>query len=506
LRKPRRWDAAADQSRRGRRRAGDARRRRPRAVRRRSKRRNARPGRFGDERSCSSATSRGRATSSFRSCGRARNDLALRRARVLDQRRQKDRGGAPSTALTRSARANGRRRVAPRSGRLRQRRNVEFLLDESNAFYFLEMNAAQVEHPVTNSSTTSILRALTTRDRRASGSNSPRRTSCARLDRGRINAETRPTSTSRRPEDLALEPPAGPGLRPMRVRPEEGSRSTTIRLLAKLIAFGSDRDARGAARFRLRSFEIGGVQTNIGLLAKIFAEPISARQTTTAYSASSGTRAAPRTDDIVALAMPRCWRRASLARRKCRIPFASPRWKAGLARHRVTGGDADRWLLAGDGGGISFPRTRASNRRRGRVTVVQTASRSASPAAPPLRPASPQRRRGAWAYSPMREDSSRWRETGPMHCRTRLARVLEAMKMEHRIKDARRRRQSVRSRGDSSPPARLSGDLRERPDASLSTNQGWLESSTGSRRSSSSPATTTRRRMVDLSDGRAEAG
>ena len=70
----------------------------------------------------------------------------------IQRRHQKIVEEAPSVALTPELRAEmGAAAVrAARVGRLRQRGDVEFMLDDDGTFYFLEMNTRlQVEHPVT---------------------------------------------------------------------------------------------------------------------------------------------------------------------------------------------------------------------------------------------------------------------------------------------------------------------------------------------------------------------
>jgi len=294
----------------------------------------------------------------------------------IQRRHQKIVEEAPSTALTPELRARmgaAAVRAAQAAGYVNAG-TVEFLLDESNAFYFLEMNARlQVEHPVTELVYDVDLVRLQLEIAAGKRLELTQNDVVARgwAIEARINAEDPANEYLPATGTISRwEPPAGPGLR-LDAGVRAGSEISIYydSMLAKLIAFGSDRDA-ALARLAsgLRSFEIGGVQTNIGLLAKIFAEPdFRAGKTTTAYLGEHAELARPPavTDDIVALAIAalledgRAWRVGNVG-----IPFAL---RVGKQAWHVTasrGGDADRWLLAGDvAGEYRFPR------ERGRATV-----------------------------------------------------------------------------------------------------------------------------------------
>ena len=156
---------------------------------------------------------------------------------------------------------------------------VEFVLDQSGRFYFLEVNTRlQVEHPVTELVTG--LDLVEVQLRVAAGEPLPPEVSSARLTghaiEARLYAEdvtagfTPATGTLHR-----FEIPAGPG-----VRVDAGYASGNVvsphydAMLAKVIGYGSSRDEAARRLERaLRHARVHGVITNLGLLAAILAEP-----------------------------------------------------------------------------------------------------------------------------------------------------------------------------------------------------------------------------------------
>ena len=156
---------------------------------------------------------------------------------------------------------------------------VEFVLDQSGRFYFLEVNTRlQVEHPVTELVTG--LDLVEVQLRVAAGEPLPPEVSSARLTghaiEARLYAEdvtagfTPATGTLHR-----FEIPAGPG-----VRVDAGYETGNVvsphydAMLAKVIGYGSSRDEAARRLERaLRHARVHGVTTNLGLLAAILAEP-----------------------------------------------------------------------------------------------------------------------------------------------------------------------------------------------------------------------------------------
>jgi acetyl-CoA carboxylase biotin carboxylase subunit len=156
---------------------------------------------------------------------------------------------------------------------------VEFLVDQDQNFYFLEMNTRlQVEHPVTELVTGLDLVHLQIRI--AAGETLPFTQSEVSL-RGhaiecRIYAEDPDNNYFPSPGKITLLlSPSGPGIRedsgiyqgwtvPVEYDP----------LLAKLIGYGSDR--REASRRLARAFGeyfVGGIKTNLSLFRRILADP-----------------------------------------------------------------------------------------------------------------------------------------------------------------------------------------------------------------------------------------
>ncbi len=156
---------------------------------------------------------------------------------------------------------------------------VEFLVDPDRNFYFLEMNTRlQVEHPVTELTTGLDLVHLQIRI--AAGEKLPLAQEQIRL-RGhamecRIYAEDPDNNFFPSPGKITiLIAPSGPGLRrdsgmyegwnvPMEYDP----------LLAKLIAYGSDRKQVIARLQRaMHEYFVGGIKTNLALFRRILRDP-----------------------------------------------------------------------------------------------------------------------------------------------------------------------------------------------------------------------------------------
>jgi acetyl-CoA carboxylase biotin carboxylase subunit len=156
---------------------------------------------------------------------------------------------------------------------------IEFLVDQDKNFYFLEMNTRlQVEHPVTELVTGLDLVQLQIRI--AAGESLPLRQEDVVL-RGhaiecRIYAEDPDNNYFPSPGKITgMKEPAGPGIRldsgiydgwnvPIDYDP----------LLAKLIAFGSDREQTTARMKRaIKEYFVGGITTNLSLFRTLLNDP-----------------------------------------------------------------------------------------------------------------------------------------------------------------------------------------------------------------------------------------
>jgi len=156
---------------------------------------------------------------------------------------------------------------------------VEFLLDSSGGFYFLEMNTRlQVEHGVTE--LVSGLDLVELQLRVASGEPLPfTQNEVARRGHAiecRIYAEDPAAgylpSTGRL---TAFEPPTGDGVR-NDVGTYPGDEISTFYdpMLAKLLTFGEDRvQALGRLRAALAAYRLEGVKTNLALLRTVVSHP-----------------------------------------------------------------------------------------------------------------------------------------------------------------------------------------------------------------------------------------
>jgi acetyl-CoA carboxylase biotin carboxylase subunit len=199
----------------------------------------------------------------------------------LQRRRQKLLEEAPSPALdteTRSAICEAAVRLASAVS-YRSAGTLEFLLDASGAFYFIEMNTRiQVEHPVTEMVTGVDL----VKEQLRVATGEPLSVAQAAVDlRGaaielRINAEDADNDFMPSPGQItALELPGGPGVRVdtaifdgYTIPPFYDS------LVAKLIVWGRDRaEAIGRARRALQEFRVEGIKTTIPFHLALLDDP-----------------------------------------------------------------------------------------------------------------------------------------------------------------------------------------------------------------------------------------
>lgn len=199
----------------------------------------------------------------------------------IQRRHQKLVEEAPSPALTPELRAAmGEAAVKAAAGiDYVGAGTVEFLLDESGDFYFIEMNTRiQVEHPVTE--VTTGLDLVKEQIRVAAGEPLSFRGNVGKLwghaIEFRINAEDPERNFAPSPGTIeTFHPPGGPGVRidthvysGYRVPPFYDS------LLAKLIVWGNTREeALVRGRNALDSFVIEGVHTTIPFLSEITRDP-----------------------------------------------------------------------------------------------------------------------------------------------------------------------------------------------------------------------------------------
>ncbi|MEW6271571.1 MAG: acetyl-CoA carboxylase biotin carboxylase subunit [Thermodesulfobacteriota bacterium] len=198
----------------------------------------------------------------------------------LQRRYQKVLEESPSPALDHRLRARMGRsalRVAAAIGYTNVG-TVEFLLDDSGTYYFIEMNTrVQVEHPVTEAVTG--IDVVKEGIRAAAGLPLSLRQRDVDL-RGhaiecRINAEDPSTMRPSPGTVRALRLPGGPGIRVdtalytgATVPPHYDS------LIAKLIAHGRDRaEAIGRLRSALAELQIEGIATNASMHAALLEDP-----------------------------------------------------------------------------------------------------------------------------------------------------------------------------------------------------------------------------------------
>ncbi|MEZ4415075.1 MAG: acetyl-CoA carboxylase biotin carboxylase subunit [Gemmatimonadota bacterium] len=195
----------------------------------------------------------------------------------IQRRHQKLIEEAPSPALTPELRARmGEAAVeAARSIAYVGAGTIEFLLDASGEFYFIEMNTRiQVEHPVTEVTTSVDLVKEQIRVAAGEPLSIPEGPPVLRghAIEFRINAEDPDRNFAPSPGTVTtFHPPGGPGVRldthvysGYRVPPYYDS------LLAKLIVHGNTREeAVARARNALDTFVVEGVATTIDFLARV---------------------------------------------------------------------------------------------------------------------------------------------------------------------------------------------------------------------------------------------
>ncbi|MEG1425700.1 MAG: acetyl-CoA carboxylase biotin carboxylase subunit [Raoultibacter sp.] len=190
----------------------------------------------------------------------------------IQRRHQKLLEEAPSPALTEETRrAMGVAAIkAVRAVDYRNAGTIEFLLDQSGNFYFMEMNTrVQVEHPVTEQITgTDIVKEqlrIAANEPMSCGERAPF-VPFGHAIEFRINAEDPEHKFRPCPGTVTLfEPPAGPGVR-VESYVHTGSKISPYydSLVAKLIVSGQDRaEAIARGRRALEEFKIEGIKTTI---------------------------------------------------------------------------------------------------------------------------------------------------------------------------------------------------------------------------------------------------
>jgi len=198
----------------------------------------------------------------------------------VQRRHQKIIEESPAPRLSAATReAMGRAAVAvARAANYSSAGTVEFLVDATENFYFLEVNTRlQVEHPVTEAVTGLDLACLQIRI--AQGEPLPF-TQADMVSRGhafecRIYAEDPDDNFMPSPGIIRLlQPPAGPGVREdTGVYPGWTVPLDYDPLLSKLIVWGSDRE-QAAARMRraLDEYQLAGIRNNLAFFRRVFAD------------------------------------------------------------------------------------------------------------------------------------------------------------------------------------------------------------------------------------------
>jgi acetyl-CoA carboxylase biotin carboxylase subunit len=155
---------------------------------------------------------------------------------------------------------------------------VEFLFSQDGGYYFIEMNTrVQVEHPITEMVTG--VDVLKQQIRIAAGEKLSFGQEDIRFQghaiECRINAENPVTFRPSPGKITAYNPPGGPGIRVDSTAYQDWVVSSFYdSLIAKLVAFGSDRDeARARMARALDTFVVEGIDTTIALHRKIMVHP-----------------------------------------------------------------------------------------------------------------------------------------------------------------------------------------------------------------------------------------
>jgi len=196
----------------------------------------------------------------------------------IQRRHQKLLEEAPSPALDEETRrAMGVAAIkAVRAVDYRSAGTIEFLLDDSGKFYFMEMNTrVQVEHPVTEEITgTDIIKEQI---RIAAGESMQCIARAPFAPNGhaiefRINAEDPDNDFRPSPGKITrFELPAGPGIR-IETYLEEGAEISPYydSLVAKIIVWGQDRaEAIARGKRALEELRIDGINTTISFHQKV---------------------------------------------------------------------------------------------------------------------------------------------------------------------------------------------------------------------------------------------
>ena len=199
----------------------------------------------------------------------------------IQRRHQKLIEEAPSTAVTAELRQriSGTLRVALREIGYTNAGTVEFLMDCEGNLYFIEVNARiQVEHPVTELVTGVDL--VKSQIRIAAGERLDEILPAAVNPRGhaiecRINAEHPDTFVPSPGRITGLNLPGGIGIRVDTATYQGGEISPYYdSLLAKLIAFGADREEARVRMLRaLDLFMVEGIHTSVPLHQRILRHP-----------------------------------------------------------------------------------------------------------------------------------------------------------------------------------------------------------------------------------------
>ncbi|MGJ3253310.1 MAG: acetyl-CoA carboxylase biotin carboxylase subunit [Elainellaceae cyanobacterium] len=199
----------------------------------------------------------------------------------IQRRHQKLLEEAPSTALTpelRDKMGNAAVRVAQVIGYVGAG-TVEFLLDQSGQFYFMEMNTRiQVEHPVTEMVTGLDLIAEQIRIAQGEPLNRSQEQIklCGHTIECRINAEDPDQNFRPHPGRISgYLPPGGPGVRmDSHVYTDYEIPPYYDSLIGKLIVWGPDRvSAINRMKRALREFAITGLPTTISFHQRILETP-----------------------------------------------------------------------------------------------------------------------------------------------------------------------------------------------------------------------------------------